>query len=444
MHSAAGLGAIRRRFNELGFIQLGRPFRLLLGSELLMTLSIMVSHVTVPWWIAQQGGAHDLAWYAALLAGVSFVALPLLSPLGDRHAKRTLMTVGLGVMLIESTVMAMLAHTGLYRIDGLIVLAALTVVAMAVIMPASQSIVADLLPSEQLTEGLGYQKSAQAIGRLMGPVIGGVSLAMTSIATTLWLNAALLLVACVLAARIVVPATAENPRSGAHWWADLQAGMAAKWKIPMERGWTFTSFLVVIFFGPCVGMLVPLKVQSLGLSSVWLGACEAGLSVGLLVGALGGSVWVAHRTGRYLASLGAILCEGVAFVIAGWTHQALVLVVMLTIVGACISTVQMVGQTHRMLAMPQQFRARMTSVNLMVMQLAGVLGPGLAGLGLAAYDVDAVYLVFGIALFVVGLGYRRVPGYQAFLNQSHEEATGFYEREYPALFQRTPPQQSGG
>jgi predicted MFS family arabinose efflux permease len=210
--------------------------------------------------------------------------------------------------------------------------------------------------------------------------------------------------------------------------------MAAKWKIPTERGWTFVSFLVMIFFGPGIGMLVPLKVQSLGLSGAWLGACEVGLSLGLLLGSLGGSAWLAERVGRFRASTGAVLGEGLSLALLGWTHQPWLLVVALTLIGACVATVQTVGHTHRMLAMPQNFRARMTSVNMMVMQVAGVLGPGLAGVGLAMWHVDQVYLAFGAGLFLVGLGYRWVPGYRRFLGLPHDAAAGFYGREYPALF----------
>jgi MFS family permease len=93
-----------------------------------------------------------------------------------------------------------------------------------------------------------------------------------------------------------------------------------------------------------------------------------------------------------------------------------------------------VGHTHRMLATPQHFRARMSAVNMMVMQVAAVLGPGLAGAGLAVWHVDQVYLACGVGLFVVGLGYRRVPGYRRFLSLPHDEAAGFYGREHPALF----------
>jgi len=194
------------------------------------------------------------------------------------------------------------------------------------------------------------------------------------------------------------------------------------------------SFLVMIFFTPAIGMLVPLKAQSLGLSAMWLGACEAGLSLGLLLGSLGGSVWLARRIGRFNASFCAFLIEGLCMVLIGLTHEPVLMVIGFAVFGACIATVQMVGQTHRMLAMPQAFRARMTAVNMMVMQVAGVLGPGLAGMLLLRGSVDGAYWLFGIGLFVVGLGYLWVPGYREFLNLPHSQAEGRYAREHPALF----------
>jgi hypothetical protein len=191
---------------------------------------------------------------------------------------------------------------------------------------------------------------------------------------------------------------------------------------------------VMIFFSPGIGMLVPLKVQSLGLSGAWLGACEAGLSAGMLLGSLGGSVWVAQRIGRFNASLWAILIEGISMLGIGLTHQPLLIVLGFAVFGACIATVQMVGHTHRMLAIPQAYRSRMTAVNMMVMQVSGVLGPGLAGVALLQIGVDWIYAVFGLGLFLVGLGYLRVPGYRAFLNLPHEQAEGLYARQHPSLF----------
>ncbi len=422
------LQALARRIAPLGL-----PFRLLLISDTLMLLSLMVGHVAVPWWVATQGGAAQLAIFAATLAGASFVALPLLSPLGDRISKRQLIAGGLMLMAAEGVVLAALAQAGYYHLSWVIGLELLAVIAMAAIMPASLSIVAELLPPAQLTEGLGLQKSAQAVGRLMGPVLGGALLAAAGTAATLWLHALLLVFAAWLAARIKTETPAQ-PADKKDFLKELRAGLAAKWKMPMERGWTFVSFLVMVFFGPGIGMLLPLKVQSLGLSAAWLGACEASLSAGLLLGSLGGSVWLAQRIGRFNASLAAILTEGLVMLAIGLNHQPLLLMLGFGLFGACIATVQMVGQTHRLLAMPQSYRARMTAVNMMAMQVAGVLGPGLAGMTLLRSDVDAVYGLFGLGLFVVGLGYLAVPGYRAFLNLPHEQAEGHYARHYPQLF----------
>ena len=284
-------------------------FHLLLISDTLMLLSLMVGRVAVPWWVASEGGAAHLAVFAAGMALVSCIALPLLSPLGDRFDKKLLISAGLALMALEGLALAALAQAGIYHLGLVMALELCAAVAMAAIMPASFSIVAELLPGHQLTAGLGLQKSAQAVGRLLGPVLGGTLLALAGTATALWLHALLLALAAALAWRIQAALPAPGARER-RWLQDLRAGLAAKWKMPLERGWTSVSFLVMIFFGPGIGMLLPLKVQSLGLSAAWLGAYEAGLSAGMLLGALGGSVGLARRIGRFHASLCAILLEG--------------------------------------------------------------------------------------------------------------------------------------
>jgi MFS family permease len=415
-------------------MRLGSPFQLILLSDALMLMALMIGHIAVPWWIVQRGGAGDLAIFAATQAIASFIALPALSPLGDRYSKRNLITGGLCCMLLEAVLMAFIAQTDYYHFPLVCALGVAGVTAMAVIMPASLSLVADVLPPAQLTDGLGFQKSAQAIGRMIGPALGGMVLAAAGTAPTLWMHAGLLVVACVCASKIVAPVPVRGESARRRWIDDLRAGLAAKWHIPMERGWTFVSFLVMIFFTPGIGMLVPVKIQSLQLSGAWFGACEAGLSIGLLFGAMGGAIWLANRVGRFRASFSAILCEGLCLAIMGLTHSPVVLVFAFFLFGACVSTVQMVGQTHRMLAMPAEFRSRMTAVNMMVMQVGGIVGPAIASGGLGIMSVDGVYFAFGVALLCVGLGYTLVPGYREFLSLSHDDAKDRYAREHPHLF----------
>src|ERR1700712_2773737 len=108
---------------------LGTSFRWLLWSDALTLLSMMVGQVALPWWIAQSGGAHDLAVYGVLVSAMSFVALPLLSPFADHHSKRILMAVGLLVFGLAASAMALFATWSHCRLAVVIAIEALSVVA---------------------------------------------------------------------------------------------------------------------------------------------------------------------------------------------------------------------------------------------------------------------------------------------------------------------------
>ncbi|MEP6504507.1 MAG: MFS transporter, partial [Betaproteobacteria bacterium] len=168
---------------------LGTSFRWLLWSDALTLLSMMVGQVALPWWIAQQGGAHDLAVYGVVVSAMTFVAMPLLSPFADRHAKRSLMALGLLGFALAASAMAAFATFSPYRLAVVLAIETLTVLAMSLILPAVNSIVTELVPAAGLGKALGLQQTAQAAGRLVGAAIGGVVLAAGGTAPTLWLHA---------------------------------------------------------------------------------------------------------------------------------------------------------------------------------------------------------------------------------------------------------------
>lgn len=415
--------------------QLGRSFRALLLSDTLSILAIMVGHVATAWWIARQGGGGDLALYAGAIAVGAMIWLPLLSPIGDRYRKQTIITWSLGGQTLVAAALAALAQVGTYHLPLIILIDLVGAATSALFAPASINIAAELLPAEQLTNGLGLQKSGQALGRLIGPALGGGILALAGTATTLWLYALLLGLATILASRIPRLQGARTATATTGWLDDIRAGLAAKWHIRVERWWTFITLLFAIFLFPCLGMLMPLKILSLHLSSTWLGLCEAALSAGLLVGALGLSTGLAQRLGRFAAYTSCVVGMGLCFITIGAVHQPLVLLATLVVCGLCVATTQLVGQTHRMLAIPPAFRARMTSVQIMVMQVAATIGPALGGIAFDRLGVDRVYILFGGAILLTGAGYVLAPGYRAFISLSHERVEGYYARTYPALFE---------
>ena len=413
---------------------LGTSFRWLLWSDALTLLSMMVGQVALPWWIAQSGGAHDLAVYGVLVSVMSMVALPLLSPFADRHSKRSLMTLGLLGFGIATSAMAAFATLAHYRLAVVVAIEAITVLASALVVPAVNSIVTELVPATGLSQALGLQQTAQASGRLIGPALAGAVLAAVGTAPTLWLGGLLLFAASLLATRLPRPDGSTPPKPHGRWIDEVRVGLRVNWAIPIERGWVVCNFVGAVFMVPCVAMLAPLKVQSLGLSAAWLGWCEAGMSLGLLVGSLGPAAWWARVQGRFGARVTGTAGIGLALAIAGLTADRFVLVACFAVVGVCAATTTLVGKTHRMLARPLAYRARMVAAAVMTIQVSQTLGPALAGMALTHWSVRTVYVVFGLLSAASALGFFLIPGFRAFMALEHDEVDGWYGRTYPAAF----------
>lgn len=414
------------------FTALGVPFRWLLASDATTLLATMVGQVALPWWIATAGGAHDLALYSVITSGFAIVAMPLMSPLGDRIAKRRLIRAALLALAVSAGTVAALATLGHYNLRALVVLGVLPVLATAVLVPSVSTFVTELVAPADLSRAMGLQQSAQATGRMVGPAIGGVVLGVAGTAAALWLNGLLLVCAGWAARRL--PLGVPPVRDRRSWRADLMAGMQANWRIPIERGWILVNFLSWTFLVPTFTMLVPLKVQSLGLSGIWLGLCEAGLSLGMLLGSLGGSAWLIARFGRFNTRVGAAVVQGLALALAGATTRGPWLVAGFAVAGFLNAAMVLVGLTHRMLARPQAFRARMVASAVTTVYIAGMIGPAIAGVALLHFSVAAVFVTFGIVGAFAALGLALVPGFRAFMALDHEGVANFYQRRYPQAF----------
>jgi MFS family permease len=415
---------------------LGTSFRWLLWSDSLTVLSMMVGQVALPWWIARSGGARDLAVYGVVVSAMSIVTLPLLSPYADRHAKRSLLAIGLVMFGLSASAMAAFATLSHYRLVVVIAIETVTVFASGLILPTISSIVTELVPAAGLSRALGMQQTAQASGRLVGPAIAGAVLAAVGTAPTLWLHALLLFAAAALATRL--PRSAATPAQGRavrKWSTEFRVGMRVNWAIPLERGWVLCNFVGALFLMPAVLMLVPLKVQSLGLSAAWLGWCEAALSLGLLVGSLGLAEWWARVHGRFATRVGGAALIGLALAVAGWTSDRHLLVAMFAVVGICSAATTLVGKTHRMLARPLAYRARMSAAAIMTVQLSQVLGPAIAGAALLHWSVRTVYVLFGLLSATSAFGFFLIPGFRAFMALGHDEVDNWYGKTYPHVFE---------
>jgi MFS family permease len=413
----------------------GNSFRRLLLSDATTLLAVMVGSVTVPWWIVQQGGVIQLAQYGVCMGLTAVISMPLLSPLGDRFPKSQLIAAALALAALTALSIAGVASTGTYHFWAVLLAGMVEMIALSMVGPATSSITAELVPSQELSAAMSLKKAAQSLGSLLGPALGGGVLAMGSIAAALWLHFALLAFAMLMALRI--PSSSVGAHAGYNlrrWRDDLYGGLRTLILVKLERNWTVINVLSWLFIGPAIGMLIPIKIHALGLSGAWLGACEAALSLGMLAGATGGVAMLQRAFSRYTLRVGGAVMQGVTLALVGYLQNPWFLLLALMLCGLSNSVSVLIGMTHRMLARPQAYRGRMSAVAMMATQLSGSIGPAIAGMALAQYDLNAVYIAFGILGGAIAGAIVFVPGFKELISLDHAHVENWYAKQYPHAF----------
>ena len=408
--------------------------RRLLLAELLGLLAGSVAQAAIAWWISTRGGAADLARYGTAMAVAALVATPLLSPWGDRVPKQRLIRLGKACLVVDALALALLAHGGAYSLALLCLCGVLSMAAQAVLWPAESSLLPELVPATDLPAAIRLRRGAQALGGLLGPGLAGGALACLGLPWTMVLNLGLFLLSAGAAWFIGPPLCPGRAAAPGGWWSDLGDGLRAKWGVRLDRWWTLVGALMMVCLLPATGLLLPLRVQALGLSAAWFGACGAALSMGVLLGVAGVAPALIRRRGRAGALVLAITTCTLAIAGIGLCHWPPGLPLLCALLGLCLSVTQLVGQTHRLLAIPEHFRARMAAAHLTTAHLAAALAPALAGTLLQQAPVHTVYLLLAGGFAAGGLLLLLVPGLGAFLRLDHDSVTNWYGRRYPQAF----------
>ncbi|CAA9540261.1 MAG: hypothetical protein AVDCRST_MAG79-1793 [uncultured Thermoleophilia bacterium] len=231
---------------------------------------------------------HSTTWVSAgLLAaiGVRGLVAPLAGSLGDRLDRRHVM--------IGSDLGAAACFAALVFLDepaALVAVAALASVFESPFFPASSAAIPNLVPTERLTWANATLSSSASIGRMLGPLVGGLLVAAAGPSGAFAANGASFLVSAALVASVRADFRTRRADDGAH--AGLAAGFAFLVHDRTLRTMTAAWTVMLLFVGVILVAEYPLTEQ-FGMGSVGYGALVAGWGVGVV----GGS-WLAARVLR--------------------------------------------------------------------------------------------------------------------------------------------------
>lgn len=379
-------------------------FRSIWTANLFSQLGSMIQSIAAAWLMTELTRSHTLI--AAVQASAT---LPILlfgvfaGAIADNYDRRRIMLAAQIGMLIASAVLAALTWKGVIGPYGLLFFTLAVGVGTALNAPAWQASVRVQVEPRDLPQAISLNTIAVNLGRSVGPALGGVLVAATSVALAFALNAVsfLALIVVLLRWRPDVPPPVRRPML-----PSIRTGLAyCAQSDPVRR---------VLIRGLCVGIggsalqsLLPAVVRdSLHADELAFGAMLAGFGLGSIAGALVVTKLRRRIGAEAVVRLGAI-AYAVAILALGLADRMVVLLPFLVLGGFaftfCFTTINVAMQFRS----PEEILGRCMAIYQAVsfggMAVGAWLWGGLADLASAQAALGAAAAFLLVTTLVLGL-----------------------------------------
>jgi MFS family permease len=307
----------------------------------------------------------------------------------DRLDKRRLMLFTQGAMTALAMLTAVLTFTGAVRPWHLVLLALGFGVANAFDAPARQSIVADLVGREDLTNAIALNSTMFNAAAVVGPALAGGLYALAGPGWCFALNGLsfFAVIAALLAIRLRRHPRAPSRTSA---WSELKEGVSYALGQPLIRG-LLGLIIATSLFGSSFATIFPAwAVEVLGRDAAANGLLHAARGGGALAGALViASLGRFHARGRLLAAGGAAFPAFLLlFALVRWFPLALVV-----LVGAGFSVILIFNLSNALIQSLVEDRLRGRVMSIYSLTFFGFMPIGSLWIGQAAQRLGEPWAV---------------------------------------------------
>lgn len=319
----------------------------------------------------------------------------------DRVDKRRFIITLQAIMMVEAAVLAALTLTGVVTVGWVFALALLHGLATAFEVPARQSFLVELVPTEDLVSAAALNSTIYNLARVIGPAIAGVVIAASGPGAAFAVNALSYVAVIVGLVRIrqrALPRVATGRPS-------VFTGMRFIAARPVLKALALQMVLISVFAISFIAILPVFARDVLGTGATGYGALTSAVGVGAALGAIIIGV-IGRRVPRArLASIGS-LGLGVLVMVLATTRSLTPALVVLAFGGACMATAGISTATSLQLAATAEVRGRVMAVYSFVVLGLAPIGALQAGWIAEHYGAETSVAVSG-AIALIGMLWLR-------------------------------------
>lgn len=397
----------RRVLVRVGAALLHRDFRILWIGAFTSTIGTWMQTVAKNWLVLD---LTNSSFYLGLDAFMGELPLLLFMLLGgvvaDRHDRRRLLMGSQYVQMACAFVLAALVYSGLVTIWFIVALSFIAGTAQAFGGPAYQSLIPALVPKRDLPNAIALNSIQFNLGRVIGPVIAGTTLAVlgrlvgqaTGSAICFAING-LSFLAVIIGLRMLHGGqTTPGPRT--QWLVELRGGIAY-----VRAHQTLGTLIVLASVATALGVPV-LTFLPVIARDVFGGGVDvySELLVVSGIGAVSGALVVAwlgrlpHLGRTMLVAQGVFATLLVAFSLS--THFWLSVALLLLASGSLMVAFSLLTSLVQLTA-PDELRGRVMSIYMVAFRGGMPIGSLVAGYVATVTSVPVVLAVNGVLLLVV-------------------------------------------
>ncbi len=388
-----------------------RNFRLFWFGQMTSLIGSLMQSTGQAWLVLEL--THS-GWQLGLVGALQLLPVLLFSVFGgvfaDRWPKRRVLLVTQSASMIQALLLWLLIATNTIQLWHIYVLAMLLGITNSLDKPTRHAFIVEMVGREDLPNAVALNSSIFHLARVVGPGLGGIIIAATSV-TILFLLNALSFLAVIVGLALInsheLHAQAlhhSNAGERQKTWHSLREGVAYIWNTPAVLLVILVVGLVLLF-GSNFNVLLPLFATDV----LHVGAKGFGfLFASMGIGSLSATLWRAWSSlkptiHRLLIST---LVFGVLEVAFAVSHIYFLSLVLIASIGFAETTFAQFSMTMLQTVAPDHLRGRVISMYVLFFDGSVPLGYLLVGWLSSLYGASIALLICALlSLMVAGVGW---------------------------------------
>lgn len=263
--------------------------------------------------------------------------------------------------------------------------------------PASQAFVPLLVPPEDFPNAVAWSSSIFQTALITGPMLGGLIYGLTGRPVYVFGSSAVAYTLAFFLLRNVRVRTASTPRRASGRM--VLEGLSFIWQNKLILG-AISLDLFAVLLGGAVALLPVYAREILKVGATGLGILRCAPGVGAVLMGLAVAHWpLKRRAGSVM--LWCVFAFGLFTVVFGLSHNLVVSLIMLFLIGASDSISVIVRSTMIQLATPDEMRGRVSAVNMVFIGASNEVGQFESGITAQWFGAVPAVVLGGIGTMLI-------------------------------------------